>query len=139
MLPYCVKYGRTILIALVPFMLMNIFQSFLVTAELPHYGLIITIASGVVNVILDALFVAVFKFGVIGAAVATGISQAIGGFIPLFIFIFQRRANCTLAGRTSAKSSSQILCKRFFRIYVQCSRFTRKYVIQLAVNEITWT
>lgn len=99
MLPYCVKYGRTILIALVPFMLMNIFQSFLVTAELPHYGLIITIASGVVNVILDALFVAVFKFGVIGAAVATGISQAIGGFIPLFIFIFSKKSKLHL-GRT---------------------------------------
>lgn len=52
LLPYCVSYGRVILIALIPFMLQNAFQSFLVTAERPHFGLYITIAAGVTNIML---------------------------------------------------------------------------------------
>lgn len=55
MLPYCIQYGRIILVALVPFMLQNVFQSLLVTAERPQLGLYITIIAGVTNVILDAL------------------------------------------------------------------------------------
>ena len=78
MLPYCIQYGRIILVALVPFMLQNVFQSLLVTAERPQFGLYITIIAGVTNVILDALFIAVFKLGVPGAAAATALSQSIG-------------------------------------------------------------
>ena len=52
MLPYCVQYGRIILLALVPFMLQNVFQSFLVTAEKPTLGLIITLAAGITNMVL---------------------------------------------------------------------------------------
>lgn len=83
MLPYCIQYGRIILVALVPFMLQNVFQSLLVTAERPQLGLYITIIAGVTNVILDALFIAVFKLGVPGAAAATALSQSIGGIVPL--------------------------------------------------------
>lgn len=35
LLPYCVRYGRIILLTLIPFMLQNVFQSFLVVAERP--------------------------------------------------------------------------------------------------------
>lgn len=83
----CVTYGRAILIALVPFLLQNCFQSFLVVAEKPQFGLIISIIAGITNMILDALFMYVLKMGVFGAALATGISQIVGGIIPLIYFI----------------------------------------------------
>jgi Na+-driven multidrug efflux pump len=64
----CVTYGRTLIIALIPFMLQNCFQSFLIVAEKPRMGLIISIITGVLNMILDFLFIYVFKMGVFGAA-----------------------------------------------------------------------
>lgn len=59
MLPVCVSYGRIVLLGLIPYMLQNTFQSFLVTTERPQLGLYVTIAAGVTNIVLDALFVAV--------------------------------------------------------------------------------
>ena len=87
MLPECVLYGRIVLAFNAAFMLQNVFQAFLVTAERPHMGLYVTVAAGVTNMVLDALFIAVFKWGVAGAAIATGLSQCVGGLIPLIYFI----------------------------------------------------
>lgn len=86
MLQDCVIYGRTLLVFLVPFCLQNAFQSFLIVAEKPTFGLIISIVSGISNMVLDFLFIYVFKMGVFGAALATGISQLVGVLIPLFYF-----------------------------------------------------
>ena len=63
MLDDCVAYGRIILIALPAYMLQFEFQSFFVTAEKPQLGLAVTVAAGVTNMVLDALFVAVFPLG----------------------------------------------------------------------------
>ena len=73
----CIVYGRTLMIFLVPFALQNCFQSFLIVAEKPTLGLVISVISGVLNMTLDFLFMYVFKMGVFGAALATGISQAL--------------------------------------------------------------
>lgn len=105
MLPYCVNYGRIILWALVPFMLQNVFQSFLVTAERPNLGLYITIAAGVVNIVLDAVLVGSFRLGVEGAAVATAISQCIAGVIPLVYFAIPNKSKLRL-GKTSLDMKS---------------------------------
>lgn len=86
-LNYAITYGRTLLIALMAFLLQNCFQSFLVVAEKPQMGLIISICAGITNMILDFLFIYVLKMGVFGAALATGISQVVGGVIPLVYFI----------------------------------------------------
>lgn len=86
MIEDCVIYGRFILVFNTVFMLQNVFQSFLITAEKPKLGLFITIAAGVVNMLLDALFIAVLGWGVAGAAIATGISQCVGGILPLIYF-----------------------------------------------------
>lgn len=86
LLPYCVRYGRIVLLGLVPFTLQNVFQSFLVTAERPHFGLYITVGAGVTNMVLDALLVAVIPLEVEGAAIATVISQCVGGILPLVYF-----------------------------------------------------
>lgn len=87
MMEYCVTYGRTLIMFLVPFVLQNCFQSLLIVAEKPTFGLIISIATGITNMVLDFLFMYVFKMGVFGAALATGISQLIGGIIPLIYFL----------------------------------------------------
>ena len=86
MLDMCVLYGRIIVIANTAFMLQMEFQSLFITAEKPHLGLVVTVAAGVTNMVLDALFVGVFGWGLVGAAVATSISQCIGGLYPLFFF-----------------------------------------------------
>lgn len=86
MLEYCVIYARIILLALVPFILQNIFQSFLITAEKPKFGLIITISAGVTNIVLDFLLVGVLRLGLEGAAAATAVSQIVGGITPLIYF-----------------------------------------------------
>ena len=84
---YCVTYGRINLFALPFFMLQNVFQMFFTTSEKPVLGFSITVTAGVTNIILDALFMSVFKLGVTGAATATAISQAVGGSIPIIYFI----------------------------------------------------
>ncbi len=86
MLEGCVLYGRIILAALPFFMLQMQFQSFFVAAEKPQLGLIATVAAGVANMVLDALFIAVFRWGIPGAALATAISQLVGGVFPLVYF-----------------------------------------------------
>lgn len=87
MIEDCVVYGRVVLAFNIAFMLQNVFQSFLVTAEKPKLGLIITVAAGLTNMVLDALFIAVFHWGIVGAALATGISQCVGGVLPLLYFM----------------------------------------------------
>ncbi len=86
MLDGCVLYGRIILAVIPAFMLQMEFQSFFITAEKPQLGLAVTVAAGVTNMALDALFVAVFPWGIAGAAAATAISQIVGGLIPLLYF-----------------------------------------------------
>ena len=86
-------YGRILLAGMTAFMLQNVFQSFLVTAERPNLGLAFTVAAGCTNILLDWLLVSVCKFGVQGAALATILSYVIGGVIPLFYFVlFRKRA-----------------------------------------------
>lgn len=86
MLEDCVTYGNIILVALPAYILQYEFQSFFVTAEKPQLGLTVTVAAGVTNMVLDALLVAIFPFGLFGAALATALSQCVGGIIPLIYF-----------------------------------------------------
>lgn len=92
MLPDCVLYGRICIGFSVSFMLQNLFQSFLIAAEKPKLGLAATVAAGVTNMVLDALFIAGFRWGVAGAAIATGLSQCVGGILPLFYFAFPNKS-----------------------------------------------
>lgn len=86
LIEYCVVYARIILLALPVFMLQNAFQGFFVTAEKPRLGLYTTLAAGCGNMVMDALFVVGFKGGLVGAAIATALSQCIGGLLPLLYF-----------------------------------------------------
>jgi len=87
MIEDCVLYGRITSLFTWSFMLQNLFQSFLVTAEKPKLGLAATVAAGVTNMVLDALLVGALRWGVAGAAIATGLSQCVGGVLPLVYFL----------------------------------------------------
>ena len=87
-----VKYGRILLLGLPFYMLQIEFQSFYVTAEKPHLGLVITVISGVTNMVLDALLIAVFKLGIQGAAIATIASQILGSTISLIYFASKNKS-----------------------------------------------
>lgn len=95
----CVRYGRILLAVLPAFMLQLEFQTFFVTAEKPKLGLVFTVVAGVTNMVLDALFVAVFDWGLVGAAVATAISQLVGGIGPLVYFL-RKNSSILRLGKT---------------------------------------
>ena len=82
-----VLYGRIILAAMPAFMLQQEFQSFFITAERPKAGLFVTLAAGCTNILFDFLFIAVFKWGLVGAALATAGSQVVGGIVPIIYFL----------------------------------------------------
>ena len=108
MLEDCVTYGRIILIALPAFILQFEFQSFFITAEKPQIGLWVTVAAGVTNMVLDALFIAVFRWGLVGAAAATALSQTVGGIVPLFYFA---RPNSSLLRLTATTFDGRALLR----------------------------
>lgn len=108
MLDNCVLYGRIILAAIPAYMLQQEFQSFFIMAEKPQLGLYTTITAGVTNMILDGLFIAVFRWGVAGAAIATAISQVIGGVIPVLYFL---RPNTSLLKLTRPSFDGRALLR----------------------------
>ena len=87
MLPYCCLYGRILLTGNVFAMLQNLFQPFFVTAGKPKYGLRVMVAAGITNIVMDALFIPVFGWGLAGAALATVAGWLVGGLTGLFYFL----------------------------------------------------
>ena len=104
----CVLYGTIVMAAQVAFILQSMFQTLFITAEKPKLGLIVTIAAGVTNMVLDALFVAAFRWGLTGAALATALSQAVGGILPLIYFA---RRNNSLLRLTRTRWNGKALLK----------------------------
>lgn len=118
MLEDCVTYSTIVQLALPAYLLQFAFQSFCVTAEKPNLSLLMTVLSGVCNITLDALFVAVFRWGLTGAAIATAISQVIGGIVPVIYFsrpnssllrICKAKMDWTALARTCANGSSELM------------------------------
>ena len=87
MLDFAVRYGRVLMVSVPTFILQNMFQSFFVTAEKPTLGFWFTVGAGCTNMVLDVVMVGMLHWGVEGAAVATLISQLVGGVLPVFYFI----------------------------------------------------
>lgn len=114
----CVLYGKIVLPASTAYILQFAFQSFCVTAEKSNLSLIMTVISGVCNIVLDALFVAVFRWGLAGAAAATAIAQIVGAIIPIIYFIRPNKSLLRLGKfrwngqallRTCTNGSSELL------------------------------
>lgn len=97
-----VVYARIVLLAHPFYMLQLLFHSFLIAAEKPGLGLKVTIASGVTNMILDAVLVGLLpqEYKLSGAAAATAISEVIGGGVPL-IYFSRKNDSLLKLGKTS--------------------------------------
>lgn len=80
----------------------------MIAAEKPNLGLLATVAAGVTNMVLDALFIAGFRWGVAGAALATGLSQCVGAVIPLLYFL---RPNTSLLRLVKTKLEARPILK----------------------------
>ena len=85
----CVSYGRILLAGSVPFMLQTSLQPFLVVAEKPNMGLILSLGSGVTNMVGD--WVLIHLLGISGAAWATVAGYCVGGVLPLLYFVRPRQ------------------------------------------------
>ncbi len=124
MMSDCLIYGRILLAGMTAFILQNSFQSFMVVAEKPNFGLGISIISGLTNMVLDFLFIYVFKWGVAGAAIATITSQFVGAIIPMVYFA---RKNPTMLklGKTKFELST---------IIKTCTNGSSEMVINLSMS-----
>ncbi len=105
----CVIYGRVVLAFIICFMLQNVFQVILPLAERQKLGLGFNLISGITNIILDALFVGVFRWGIIGAAFATGISETIAGVLPIFYFLSKRNTSLLRLTKTKFEFKPMLL------------------------------
>lgn len=113
-----ITYGRILIIAIPAYVLQYEFQCLFATAQKPTLGLVITILAGVTNIALDAIFVAVLKWGLSGAAAATAISQCVGGVVPLIYFACPNKSLLRLTkarwdfralAKTCANGSSELM------------------------------
>ena len=110
LLENAILYGRILCGTLTLFMLQTSFQTFLSAAERPVMGFVLTVSAGITNMALDALFVAVFKWGLVGAAAAACMSQVVGGLVPLVYFFSPNKSALRLG---KAKWNGVILFKTF--------------------------
>ncbi len=98
MLPYGVLYLRINMIDIVFYMLQNLFQNFLITAEKPRTGFAITLIAGCTNMLLDWILVGICGLGIAGAAWATVTSQIVGGIVPFTYFLVSKSSILKLTG-----------------------------------------
>lgn len=125
--PYAVQYGRIVISILPFFMLQMAFQPFFMVAELPQLGTAMSLTSGIINIVLDALFVAGFRWGLTGAAIATSLSLSAGGIVPMIFFASKRNG-------TQLKFKR---CRMDWRSLVQsCSNGLSEFVGNIAFNII---
>ena len=83
---YCVAYLSRYLLFTVPILLMNNFTLYMIASEKAALSLVCSVAGGVMNMILDYVFLAVFSMGISGAAIATGLGYSVTAVVGLVIF-----------------------------------------------------
>lgn len=127
MLEDCVLYGRICLATITFYILQYEFQCLFAAAEKPSLGLYITAAAGIANMILDALFVRAFSWGLAGAALATALSQFVGGFAPLIYF-----------GRENASLLRLVKCRFDVRALLQtCSNGVSELMNNISMSLVS--
>lgn len=115
---YCVEYLSRYLLFTVPILLMNNFTLYMIASEKAALSLVCSVTGGVLNMVLDFVFIAVFHWGIAGAAAATAASQLIGGLIPLVYFIrpstsrlqlVKTSLSARILGKTCINGSSELM------------------------------
>lgn len=103
-----ILYGRICLVGVIFLSLQYTFQGFLITAEKPQMGFLVTICAGVTNIVLDALFIMVFKWGLAGAAIATVIGQCVGAVVPIIMFTIPQNKWILKLGKAQCDARSLV-------------------------------
>ncbi len=83
---YCVDYLSRYLVFTVPILLMNNFTLYLIASEKASLSLACSVTGGILNMVLDYVFIAGFGMGIGGAAVATGLGYSVTAVVGLFVF-----------------------------------------------------
>ena len=105
MLDYAIRYGRILVISMPTYALQNMFQSFFVTAEKPRLGFRVTVAAGCTNMVLDVVMVGMLQMSVEGAAIATFISQIVGGLFPVIYFVNKNNTSRLRLGKPNFQAT----------------------------------
>ena len=85
-------YLITVSIFSITLMFQNLANSLLVAAGKPKLGFILCLIGGIVNIILDYIFISphIFNLGIAGAGLATGIGNSVPAFFCFIYFIFNK-------------------------------------------------
>ena len=83
---YCVEYLSRYLLFTVPILLMNNFTLYMIASEKATLSLICSVSGGVLNMVLDYVFIAGFGMGIGGAAIATGLGYSVTAMAGLVVF-----------------------------------------------------
>lgn len=83
---YCIDYLSHYLLFTVPILLMNNFTLYMIASEKATLSLVCSVAGGVLNMVLDYVFIAIFHMGISGAAIATGIGYSVTAVVGLLVF-----------------------------------------------------
>ncbi len=88
---YCTAYLSRYLLFTIPILLMNNFTLYLIASGKATLSLVCSVTGGVLNMVLDYVFIAILNLGIVGAAVATGLGYSVTAVAGLFVF--SRRDN----------------------------------------------
>ncbi|MFA6844609.1 MAG: MATE family efflux transporter [Sphaerochaetaceae bacterium] len=85
--PYCKSYLSVLLFFTPASILQVLFQNLIVTAGCPGFGLVISLGGGVLNVILDYVFMVPLNMGIAGSALGTGIGYLVPALLGITFFL----------------------------------------------------
>ena len=102
-------YGTVCLIFNIALHAQYTLQSYLIVAGKPQFALVIVVAAGISNMVLDFLFMGVFRMGIAGAALATGLSQCVGGVIPFVWFLSRKNTSALRLVKTKFEIRPMLL------------------------------
>lgn len=90
---YCQLYLSRYLIFTIPILLMNNFTLYMIAAGMSALSMVCSIAGGILNMMLDYIFIALLDMGIAGAAIATGLGYSVTAVVGIVMF---SNKNCLL-------------------------------------------
>lgn len=113
---HCVEYLSRYLVFTVPILLMNNFTLYMIASEKATLSLVCSLTGGVLNMVLDYVFIAGFNMGISGAAIATGLGYSVTAVVGLFVFSRKKNmlhfkkpvARCKLLANAAANGCSEM-------------------------------
>ena len=83
---YCTSYLSRYLVFTIPILLMNNFTLYMIASEKAALSLVCSVSGGVLNIVLDYVFIGLLDMGISGAAIATGLGYSVTAVVGLFVF-----------------------------------------------------